>query len=413
MRITTEDLRQRLVPILLAQAFGLVCGVIGVRLTSRWVDPADYGNYGIFASLASIGVSVVYAGLVRFVSRHWRETVERPAFVREILEATLRKAPWLLAACAGAALVAAPQKKILFGLLLFLSALLLAFTQLIQSALQAAREHWRDLGINGGVSVTRSFMPPLFYRFTGAGLSALLAGFVVQAAAGAVIGAWAMRRWWQPAGDAPARRILTPVYDGPRFVILAAAGWILAGLNRWLVAWRFGTEMAGYFTLAGNIGMILPTMVGMVILQYFQPQWFAIGTDEAACRQLLRQVDRAAAIYTVLAVGLTVALQMGMPLLVGPLINERYLPASSFVLMTGLATTTLIVGVYYHSLLLAAKRERACTAADLSGAACLIAGSVAGACLGLAWFKGWLVLSPVVPWLINRTLAKRALLARV
>jgi hypothetical protein len=150
-----------------------------------------------------------------------------------------------------------------------------------------------------------------------------------------------------------------------------------------------------------------------VILQYFQPQWFAIGTDEAACRQLLRQVDRAAAIYTVLAVGLTVALQMGMPLLVGPLINERYLPASSFVLMTGLATTTLIVGVYYHSLLLAAKRERACTAADLSGAACLIAGSVAGACLGLAWFKGWLVLSPVVPWLINRTLAKRALLARV
>ncbi len=412
MKITSDDFRQRLLPILCSQAVGLACGVVGVRLTSQLVDPADYGVYGVFVSLASIGVGVVYAGLIKFVSRNWQGSIDRPGLTSEVLAATLRKTPWLLAACVGATLLAAPGHKVIFGGLLFASAFLLALTQLAQSALQAAREHWRDLGLAASVSVTRSFAPPLLYRATGAGLTALLIGFVLQSLVGVLLGTVQLRRWWRGARAESATRILTPIYDGPRFVILAIAAWILAGMNRWLVAWLFGAETAGYFNLASNIGFILPNVFGTVILLYVQPQWFALVINHPeARRKLLREVDRVALIYTLLALGMAAGIHAGMPLLIGPLVSVRYLSATTFVLMTGCSTVSLTVGIFYHVMLLAARRERACTKADLGGAACLILGSVVSASAGLAWFKGWLVLSPVVPWLVNRTLARRALLA--
>ena len=79
--------------------------------------------------------------------------------------------------------------------------------------------------------------------------------------------------------------------------------------------------------------------------------------------------------------------------------------------MNASPAAALVVGLFYHAMLLAARREKDCTVADLGGAACLILGSVASAAAGLAWFQGWLVVSPAVPWLVNRTLARRALAA--
>jgi O-antigen/teichoic acid export membrane protein len=412
MKISPEDFRQRLLPIVSAQVVGLACGVVGVRLTSQLVDPTDYGLYGIFVSLATIGATVIYVGLVKFVSRHWQGTADRAGLVREILAAMLRKTPWLVAAAAGAALWIAPAEKLSFGALLFASAFLLTLTQLAQSAMQAAREHWRDFGLSCGVSVTRSFAPPLLYAATGAGLTALLSGFLLQAFTGALLGAWTMRRWWRAAAPSEKRAAtLTAVYDGPRFVTLAVAGWILVGLNRWLVAWFFGTEMAGYFTLAGNIGTILPSMLGMVMLQYYQPLWFAGPTDdEPSRRRLLRDVDKVALVYTLLAVTLALALSGSMPLLIGPLVSPKYLPAAEFVLVAGCSTVSITTGLFFHAMLLAARRERDCSTVDLSGAAILVMGGLVSAAAGLTWFKGWLVVSPVVPWLVNRPLARRSIL---
>ena len=412
MRISPADLRQRLLPIVLAQATGLACGIAGVKLTSRLVAPEDYGTYGIFVSLASVGAGVIYAGMVKYVSRHWQDAPDRPALARAILAGTLRKTPWLLGAVVAATLLAAPGQKFAYGTLLFASALFLTLLQLAQSALQAARENWRDCGISAGVSVARSFGPPLLYAATGAGRLALLAGFALQALLGALLGGWNMRRWRpRAAGPAPARAI-DPFYEGPRLVTLALAAWVLAGLNRWLVAWFFGAEVAGHFTLASNIGAIVPTMLGMVIMQYAQPHWFAadIGSREARLR-LFRDVDRVALAYTAGAVALLVLLQLAMPRLIGVLVDERYAFATHFVLVTGCSTTALTIGMYYHTLLFAAKRERACTLTDLSGAAGTIAGGLVTAAAGLAWFRGWLILSLLVPWLVNRTLARRAVLA--
>lgn len=411
--MNSKEIIHRLIPILSAQAIGLASGVAGVWLVSRLVAPADYGAYGVFITQATIGASVVYAGLLQFVSRHWQTAPDRSALLRETMAAMLRKTPWLLIACMGATFVTGPRQWTLYAAYLFACALLVTVAQLAQTALQAARNHWRDLGVSAGLSVTRSFLPPLYYATTGAGLAALLAGFLLHACAGAVLGAANLWRWRRHPSHAPAAATLSAVYSGPRFMALAAAGWILAGLNRWIVAWFFGVEQAGYFNLATNLGAVLPWMAGVVFQQYMQPQWFAIDADDPTARQpLLRAVDRAVLLYAGVALAAAATVHACVPLLTGTLINPRYANAAEFVFIAGASATAGSMGVFYHALLMAAKRERACTAVDLGGAACLIVGGLLSAMAGLAWFKSWLLLSPLVPWLVNRTLARRALFGR-
>ncbi|MDO8543007.1 MAG: hypothetical protein Q7S40_21390 [Opitutaceae bacterium] len=409
MRITAEDFRQRLVPIVAAQGFGFACGFAGVWLVSKWVEPADYGAYGVFATLATVGASVVYAGLLKFLNRHWHLAPDRGALLRETLTAMGRKTPWLLAVCTAATILARPEQTWIYGAFLFATAIFVSLAQLAQSALQAAQEHWRDLGVSVGISLTRSFAPPLFYVGTGAGVVALFAGFLLQALVGTLLGAVQLARWQQPKHLGAGTATLTPVYEGPRFVALAAAGWILAGVNRWIVAAFFGAEPAGYYTLAANLGGILPFMAGMVFLQFMQPQWFAAECESMVHREnLLRDVDRVAFAYTVLALALAAIVHLAMPLLTGPVIDIRYRNAEEFVFVAGCSTTAVTTGLYFHAMLMAAKRERSCFTADLSGAGCLITGGILSAAAGLTWFKLWLAVSPLVPWLVNRTVARRA-----
>ena len=407
MTALRADARRRLPPILLAQGVGLACGLAGVRLTSQLVSPADYGVYGVCTTMATVGVAVVYAGLVKFVSRHWQGATDRPGLAREVLLSAARKTPWLLAATFVAAWVVAPTRPVIVGACLFAAALLLALAQFAQSALQAAREHWRDLGVSAGMSITRSFLPPILYATTGAGLLALLGGFVLHAATGALLAAGQTARWRRPTAPRSEGRQLTAVYDGPRFVVLAIAAWVLLGVNRWIAAGFFGAETAGYFVLASSLGAILPTMLGMACLQFVQPVWFARPADGDP-RALLRAVDRVAAGYTLLAVATAAAIEAAMPWLIGPLVGARYAAATDFVFAAGCAATATTTGLFFHALLLAAHRERDCFAADLAGAVVLAGGGLASAAAGVGAFKLWLMLSPLAPWLVNRTLARRA-----
>ncbi|HET7535200.1 MAG TPA: oligosaccharide flippase family protein [Candidatus Didemnitutus sp.] len=409
MKISRDDLLHRLLPILCSQALGLACGLVGIQLTSRWVSPADYGSYGVFSSLATVGASVIFAGLVKFISRHWQTATDRPGLLRELAVATARRSLWLVVAAAVVTWFFAPSHRLAYCALLFGSALLLTITQLAQSALQAAREHWRDFGVGAGVSVTRSFLPPLLYTTSGLGLSALLVGFLGQALLGALLGSAQVARWWPRSSHLPVARQLTAAYEGPRFIALAVASWILLGVNRWLVASFFGAEVAGYFTLASNIGTILPAMLGFALLQFVQPTWFAATPrDDAERRQLAREVDKVALGYAGLGLGVTTALHLAMPLLIGTLVSARYASAASFVLASGCWSVAATTGLFYHAMMLAAKREESSSAADLGGAAFLIVGSIAAATAGVEYFKGWLLAAPLVPWILNRPLARRA-----
>jgi hypothetical protein len=412
VKFTSSDLRQRVLPILASQAVGLGCGLAGVRLTSRWVLPADYGLYGIFLTLTPLGMTVVFGGLIKFASRKWPESTDRGGVLRAVLGAAARKFPWLVLATAAAALAVPTTPRGWFALTLLGSATALFLVQLTQTVLQSMRAHWPDFGLSAIASATRAFAPPLLYAATGAGLTALLAGFSFHALVAAAAAMLVLRAWWrQPATGAHAPA-LGPVYGGSMFMLLAAVGWVQAGWHRWIVAWFFGAETAGQFVLATNLGALLPSMLGVMLLQFFQPGWFTAAVDtREERRMLLRRVDRVALVCTVAGVALSTGLHFAMPLLIGTLIGPAYAPAAGYILGTGCLATAMAVGIFHHVLLLAVRRERACGVTDLSGAVCFGLGGLVAVTTGGRALNVWLCLSPLVPWLVNRTVARWYVLA--
>jgi hypothetical protein len=283
--------------------------------------------------------------------------------------------------------------------------------------LQAQRSHWADLGVTVTGSVSRSFAPPLCYMAAGGSLAALQAGFAAHALVFAGAAWWASRAGCRaPSAAAPAERQpgrqLTPVFAGPLFVVLALASWIATAANRWIMAGFFGAERAGFFTLAGNVSIIVTSMLGVVFVQYFQPSLFAspcVTADER--RALAGRVDRVAAGYMACALAGLGALHAVAPFLVGPLIAENYRGALGMIVPAGCFLTAILTAQFFHILLLAGRRERACTPVDLAGTAVLVGGGIAAAALGgETWFLRWLLVTPAVPWLLNRPMARKRLL---
>ena len=406
--LTREDLRSRLLPIALGQAAGLAAGIAGVSLVTRWVAPADYGVYGIFASFVPLGYGVVFIGLVKFVTRQWRETADRRGLAGDVIGALAQKTGWLIVPAVGAAWFAPEGARSWFAAALFFSAVVMGLVQLGQAALQAERAHWRDCAAMIGITGSRSLLPPLLYVATGWGVRAMLLGFCAHALIALASVAATLRRPTRAAeADPRSRPRLTTDYAGQRFVVLALVNWGLLGTGRWTVTFFFGREAAGYFTLASNIGLILPAMLGAMLLQWRQPVWFEQAVTTSP-RKVASDVDRFAALYTVAALGATLALRAAMPWLTGTLVDARYEGAAEFVLATGFFVAAVTLCGFYHALLIALRQEAACTRADLAGAGVLIGGAVGSAALGLEWLKGWLLVSPTVPWLVNRHIARAA-----
>ncbi len=395
---------------MLAQGFGVLCGVIGVRLNSHLIPAEILGVYGVFLTFAPIGSWVVHAGLVKFVARHWATSPNRPGLAREIAVAWARRLPWL-ALAGGAATVAmmrlSDRVRPTTGLVLVTAAALLALGALVQMALQAERAHWRDCVVAVSGSLSRTFGPPLLFLASGGAIAALWLGFCGHALVVAAVGVASMHAYWRASGTAGNDRQLTAVYEGPLFIALAVAEWAVAGLNRWLVAWFFGETEAGYFTLAGGAAVVLASTLGTVFMQYFQPGFFALGDSPTASRHLLaRRVDLVALAYALTGLAAVGAFQLAAPWLVGSLISPEYRAALKWILPSGCFTVSTLTAVFFHSLLLAGRRERACGPVNLITAGALAIGCVTTAAAGPAWFTGWLFATPLVPWLLTRTLAR-------
>lgn len=407
MSSLADELRNRLLPILVGQAFGFGCGIAGVALSSHWVTPRDYGNFGVFLTFVPLGATVIFTGRIKYVSRYWHGAQSRPALWRSALSGAGGLLLWLAFAVVTATATFAPSHQVVYGISFLVSAVALVFLQFVQSALQAERSHWRDTTVGAIASVTRSFIPPIAYHATGAGLPAVLGGFALHAVATAIAAAWLVRSWWR--SDANDVREVSPkqIYQGAAFVGLAIAAWILVSSNRWIVAGFFGPERAGYFVLAAAIGGLPVTMLGSVLLQYLQPLWFARASRGP---KMLSQVDWVAMGYiasSVALAGVVAWLAPGMIAL--GLIGERYASIAMFVLPAGCAAAAVNAGNFYHAMLMAWEEERACIRVDLTGIVVLIGGSVTAATVGLDWLLGWLTVSPLVPLLVNRTLARRAI----
>jgi hypothetical protein len=410
VRILPENTFTRLLPIALGQVLGMGCGILGVRMMSHWVSPTDYGQYGLFLTATPVGMWVVHAGLIKFTSRYWGQSSARASLLHELVLAFLRKLPWLVLAVV---IVAGPIDSLHFlsvTAALIFSATFLSWTNLAQAALQSARENWRDFGVSGTGSLTRTFLPPLCYVAVSSTTLSLYAGFSLHALLVAAAGTLALRRYWRNPETETVPQ-LTAVYDGPLFIGLAVTGWIMVGLNRWIVAGFFGPSAAGYFVLAGNIALIAASMPGAIFQQYFQPGIFAAPHSTAQERRALaRKMDWIAQGYCAVALSGLTLLQYIAPWFVGSLISEKYRAALPYIMPAGFFLAALVTGSFFHSMLLAGRRERACAPVDLSTAAVLATGCFLTAAVGgEPWLCRWLLIAPLVPWLLTRPLARHYL----
>jgi len=402
-------LRDRLLPIGLNQALGFLCGIIGVRLATGWVKPADYGAYGLFMSITPLGVWVVHAGLLRGLARHWVESPDRHGLLQRCLRLGLRSSPWLLVGSGVAVMAFGFRPAPAHLLLLAASAVFSSCFGLLQTALQAQRAHWADL--QGGLvsSVTRTFLPLLLYAFAAPTLLSLELGFALHTLLTSLV-LWALVSARLPKAGLRSAPELPEAYLGFQFPLLGLAGWLALSGNRWIVEAFFGGDLTGFFVLAGNISLVVTGALSVLLMQGFQPQLFAMpSSTRAEALRLMRRVDQLSLVYLVVAGLGLVALRLLLPSLVGVWVNERYREAISWVLPAGLFGLALSLQQFQQMLLLAARRERFCRVVDPLGAALLLVSALACARAGTAPFRVCLCLSPLVPVLLLRTLARRHL----
>ncbi len=402
----------RLTPIVLSQAVGLACGVVGVTIASHWITPADYGAFGLFLSCTPLGMWVIHAGLLKGLSRQWAASTDRGGLLRETLAEGARRLPWLALATAGATLFLDRANWLATWLALFTASTLLSCGALAQIALQAVRRHWADLAVSATGSVSRTFLPLLIYIALDASVMSLQVGFTGHALLLAATGVWLLKTSPAFSAQAPRIRQLDTVYRGPLFLVLAIAAWSLGAANRWIAAGFFDGDTVGYFTFATNLAVIATGMPGIIATQYVQPGLFALPHATAADRSVLaRRIDRVAFIYTLVSIAAVSIFWISAPWLVGPVIGAAYEPALQHLVSAcgfGMAVQT---AQFYHLLLLAGKREYACGPVDLLTAGLLIAGAVLGAALGgERGFLVWLAASPLLAWSITRPLARHLLL---
>ena len=401
---------KRILPIAMSQTVGVACGLIGVRIVSRIVPPAALGTYGVFLTFTTMGASFIHAGVVKFIGRHWARHFHQDAFVRTASRAWLRKLPWLILGTVAAA--AALSRSSPNGFLVTWPPLLIAATGLslgaiAQMALQSIRRNWSDFVVSASGSVTRTFAPPLIFLAAHGAMAGLYFGFCVHALCVSVLGILLLKPF-RAASPAPIDAKLSAVYEGPLFFILSLAGWVLMGLNRWVAVEAFGETVGGYYTLAGNIAQIIAAVLGAITVQFLQPQLYALADEgtEASHRTLAQWVDRAAVGVAVAGGAALVVLRWIAPALVGPLIDQKYLLALKWIVPAGCFGLAVVIGQFFHIMLLAGRRERACAPVDLIVAIVLIAGSVATAAISQASFQIWLLSTPLLVLLLNRTLAR-------
>jgi O-antigen/teichoic acid export membrane protein len=411
-----SQIRNRLIPILSGQAIGLVCGILGVHLTSAWISPEVFGRYGVFLSFTTIGMWVVYAGVIKYITRHWAGVTEKAQLSRVVFRHWVKMLPWLLGGALAAALATSLLTANSFGftlLPLFFAASLLALVAIIQAALQAAREHWRDCAVSTTGSISRTFAPLLLFLVIGHS-AGLYLGFCVHAAVTLFVGWWVLRHQLRPSAiSKSAPVVIDPLYTGSLFTMLAVTSWALSGTNRWITAALFGEEQAGFFMLASNIVMIIPTLIGTLLLQLFQPDLFALGDrqDSQSPALLMRKVDHLVAGLVTLSLCGVFGLHLIMPSLTGWLINETYLPARQWIVPAGCAGISLMMGNYYQSMLMAGKKEKACGPVTYCGAIVFIGGSVAAGLGGRFAFMIWLTATPLVLGLLTRYVSRRYFLS--
>lgn len=137
-------------------------------------------------------------------------------------------------------------------------------------------------------------------------------------------------------------------------------GWLALSAPRWLAAVALSPEATGYFILAVNLSMFVPSAVNLIGQSYSFPPLFAANRAGAAEAVLVRMTDRTAASMLVLGQAGLIALHWCGPWLVGPIVDPRYGPAMGWLLAAGGASLAGGTGPIFCNLLLARNHGSSC-----------------------------------------------------
>ena len=339
-------------PIGLGQLTALACGLAGVHLVTRWVRPEDLGVYGLFLSLVPLGGMLTHAGLIKHFSRHWHAAADKPAYLRHWLIGTLRPTLWLIGAGILVAALGVLSPVALFGAVILVAAGLAgALAQAFQLGVQSIARHWLDLGLTATHSLTRTFLPLLGVALTGAGIVALLGGFLLHVLIAAAVSFMVIVVLGRPgranhaAANAPPASLQTYTR---LFLLNGALALINQGIVRWCVGLAFDVETLGYVTMAGNLAAVGPSMLAGALWQYHYPQLLNAHhrADDAAVRRL---ADRTLAWMLGGCVAGGLLLAALLPWLPGRLVALEYVDAIGYIMplfafYAGLCGLSLVQG---------------------------------------------------------------------
>lgn len=387
----------------------LACGLAGVHLATRWVQPEDLGVYGLFLSLAPLAGMLTHAGLIKHFSRHWLTAEAKPTYLRRWFAASLRPTLWLaLAGMAIGGLHVLEPAAWIGAAALVVAGLAGACAQAFQLGVQSASRHWIDLGLTVAHSTTRTFLPLLGLALTGCGLFALIGGYVIHAAFVGGLGlAVILRLGGRPA--LPARTTDAPVTSLQVYTRLFLVNGAMALMNQGIVRWTASATcdevVLGYITMAGNLAAVGPSMLAGALWQYHYPRLLEAQRTAGAVA-MSRRADRMLAWFLAGSLAGGAVLAALLPWLPGTLVAARYVDALAYVMplfafYTSLCGLTLLQG---ETLVL--DRPATAVRVTIAGTVVLTGGTVVAAVAAPAAWWLWFWISPVVTLLAARWLLR-------
>jgi len=409
---------RRLVPIACNQLFTVAIGVVSYKIISRLVPPEVFGPYALLLTLTQLCMGFTHPGLFNCLIRSWqRERSRAGSYARFLWREHWRAVRWLPLVVAAALLVAFSTHTSVnflwaFAVLLVVN-IATAQAALAQGALNAQEKQWSVFGLNAANTASRMLLPAGAALLAGASVPALLGGLALHALVLFAV-VLLLFRWVSgaPAPDAEtAARWRKELKDyGRPFLLLGAAGWLATVADRWIVALFFGEERLGLFSLAANLGTLIPAMASAGLLQLLFPKIFR-RADEAKShhdwRELARQCDRQMLVFlAVTLVGLA-ALHWAGPHLIGWFIDAKYTRAIPLLLPSGLAAAGGLILLFPNLILQGQQNSAAMVRVMLVMTGVKTALSAAAAAVSWEWFLGWLVLSLPVSALLGRVLIRR------
>ena len=375
---------RHLVPLIVVQGVGLVCGLIGVRWSSNVVSPELLGSFGLLLGTQLFAVTVTHQGLLKHVQRYWTRHTRATPYLLHLAGAsgipTLATAMGLGVLLLGFRWTEGRLATPFWWGWMLLVNLLVVLAHGAHAALQAEERYWAHCFVSAIGSLTRSFLPLLMVMSAGASLAALSGGYLLHVMLWVGAGYWCLRASWQRPAVPQTEDVDPPARLVGAFMGVGLCGWLAGTSPRWFAALAVNAENTGYFMLALNLSMIISTAVSLIGQSYSLPVLFAARRAGAEVKMLLRLSHRDALVALVVGQAGLLILACISPWFVGTLVNPRYTPSLSWLLAAGGATLASVSSAFYCNLLLAVNREKACLILTLASAALRL-----GLMAALAW----------------------------